>query len=275
MTHSADLNAIAARRVVYRASGMDDVSVRRDLTYVAADGSAQAIDVYYPPSYAAGQRTPAVLIVSGFADAGMRRFLGRPSKDLGSNVSWAQLIAASGIAAITYVNVDAASDANAVLNHVRTKAASIGIDANRVGIWACSGNVPNALSVLMDPRHEKLKCAALLYGYMLDLDGATAVADMSKKWGYVNPAAGKSMGDLPSDLAIFIARAGRDETPHLNESLDSFVSHALARNVPVAVVNHHRGPHSFDAAEDGDASREVVKQILAFFRFHLIGHTQE
>jgi hypothetical protein len=59
--------------------------------------------------------------------------------------------------------------------------------------------------------------------------------------------------------------------PGLNEKLDRFVSEALAHNLPVTLVNHPSGPHSFDLLDDGETSREIVRRILAFMRFHLLG----
>jgi hypothetical protein len=68
---------------------------------------------------------------------------------------------------------------------------------------------------------------------------------------------------------MFIARAGRDEIPQLNESLDRFLSKAVARNLPITFVNHAEGPHAFDVADDSEASRDVIRLILAFLRRHL------
>ena len=266
MSQNVDLRAIAERRVVYRMPGMSEVTVRRDFTYRAADGSAQPLDVYYPPAPAGPQ--PAVLVVTGYADAGVHRIFGRYAKDIGSNVSWCELLAASGMIAVTYVNTDPAADAVAVLEHVIANGAPIGIDASRIGVWSSSGNVPNALSLLMR-RHAVVKCAALLYGVMLDLDGSNAVAELAQTIRFVTPAAGRTPADLPPDLPLCIARAGRDETPRLNETIDRFVAHALAHNLPMMVLNHHTGPHAFDAVDDSDASRDVVRRVLAFLRDRL------
>jgi acetyl esterase/lipase len=70
---------------------------------------------------------------------------------------------------------------------------------------------------------------------------------------------------------LFIARAGQDEFPHLNEALDRFVAGALARDLPVTVVNHAGAPHAFDLVHDSDATREIIRQLLRFLRFHLSG----
>src|SRR5262249_13642137 len=126
-----DLQAIASRRVVYTMAGVEHVQVVRDRTYEASDGTRQLMDIYYPPVVTASMRTPAVLIVTGYSDAGVHRIFGRYAKDVGSNVSWAELIAASGMIAVTYVNREPVDDAGRVLRHLHEGAASLGIDRDR------------------------------------------------------------------------------------------------------------------------------------------------
>jgi hypothetical protein len=65
----------------------------------------------------------------------------------------------------------------------------------------------------MEDRRDHLKCAVFCYGYMLDFNGSTGVADAAKQFGFVNACAGRSVADLPHDLPLFIARAGQDRMP--------------------------------------------------------------
>lgn len=258
------------KRVVYRIPGIDSVTIRRDVEYRANDAGGLTMDIYYPPDAKPGARLPAVVFVSGYSDLGFQKMLGCKLKEMASYVSWAQLTAASGMVAITYSATEPASDIHALLQYARQNAASLGIDENRIGVWACSGNVPNALSVLMWEDRDYLKCAVLCYGVMLDLEGHTCTAESSKRFGFVNPSAGKSVNNLSPDLPLFIVRAGRDEMPHLNETLDRFVAAALTCNLPVTIANHASAPHAFDVMDDSETSREIIKQILAFMRFHLL-----
>jgi dienelactone hydrolase len=259
---------IAKKEVVYSIPGMDEVKVTREVEYRATDEGSLAADIYYPPDAQSGARLPAIVFVAGYPDAGFEKMLGCKFKEMGAYLSWARLTAASGLVAITYANREPAADVQALLQHVRQNAAALGIDEQRVGLWACSGNVPLALSILMND--ASLKCAVLCYGLMLDLEGAAHVAEAAKTWGFANPCAGKSIADLPRDVPLFIARAGRDQTPHLNETIDGFVAAALAQNLPVTFVNHPAAPHAFDLFDDGEASREIVRRVLAFMRFHLL-----
>ena len=257
---------IAMKPVVLTATGMDAVGVRRDIPYAVIDGETLTMDVYSPSTPEHISRQPVVLFVTGYSDVGMRNVMGCNAKDMASYDSWARLVAASGLVAITYTNHQPA-DVHAALRHVREHSTQLGIDAGRLAIWACSGNVPTALSVAMDT--PGVRCAVLLYGYMLDLDGSTVVEEASTTCRFANPSARRLVGDLPVDVPLFIARAGRDEMPHLNETIDRFVAAALDVNLPVSLVNHSQGPHAFDIVDASQASRAVVGQILRFLGLHL------
>jgi hypothetical protein len=260
---------MTTKRVLYHPAGVDAVTIQRDVAYRATDAGALTMDLYHPAGAAIGGRSPAVVIVAGFPDPGVERSVGCKFKEMESCISWGRLMAASGCVAITYTNREPAADLHALLEHIRQNAASFGIDENRVGVWASSGNVPLALSALMQDAGKSLKCAVLCYGYMLDLDGGTGVAEAATQWRFVNASAGKSVDDLPQDLPLFIVRAGQDAMPGLNDALDRFLAHALTRNLPVTLTNHRTGPHAFDLSDDSETCREIIRQVLAFMRFHL------
>ena len=251
---------LLTRRVHYDLPSMDAVEVQRDVAYTTPAEAELTMDVYSPPARAASDRSPAVVLVSGFPGA---------VKRIGSFVSWAEVMAASGLAAITCATKEPVADMEAVLAYVREHAPSLGVDPDRMGLWACSGHAPNALSMLARPERGYLKCAALCYGYMLDLDGSTAMADAARMYGFSNPCSNRTFEDLPRDVPVFVARAGRDESPGLNAALDSFLAAAVGDNRPVTFVNHATGPHAFDIMDDSPATRDVIRQILAFLKFHL------
>jgi hypothetical protein len=270
MSKETQPNEISKKLVVYQLPAVDAVKTRRDVEYRATDAGALTMDIYYPPDLKSGVRIPAVVVVAGYPDKGFERIVGCKFKEMGSSISWGKLAAASGMAAITYTNREPAEDIHALLQYIRHNAAELGIDEKRIGLWASSGNVPNALSVLMQEGSDYLKCAVLCYGIMLDLDGSTIVAELAKQFGFAYPCAGKSVDDLPKDLPLFIVRAGKDQFPRLNETIDSFLVKALSCNLPITFVNHPTAPHAFDLFDDSETTREIIRQILAFMRFHLL-----
>ncbi len=260
---------ISRKTVLCRLPGDEGVTVRRDVVYASPGRADLTMDLYLPPGKKGDTLPPAVVLVAGYPDPGYERFLGCRFKEMGSSVSWGRLLAASGMAAVAYTNRDPAADLHALFGFLRSRAPELGIDGERLGLWASSGNVPLALSLLMEPGDGGPRCAALCYGYMLDLDGSTRVAEVARTFRFANPAEGRGLDDLPRQTPLFIARAGRDETPGLNESLDRFVAAALARNLPVTLVNHPDAPHAFDLVHDSETTREVIRRILAFLTHHL------
>jgi hypothetical protein len=248
--------SICKKDLVYPAPAAGAVTTQRDVEFRGADGASLTMDVY-APAMATSAQLPAVVLVAGYPDDGFQRVAGCRFKEMQSTVSWARLIGASGLRAITYTNRDPANDAFAVVRAVRET-------TDRIGIWSTSGNAPVALSVLMRDSPERVTCAVFAYPYLLDLDGDTAIADAQRSFRFANPGAGRSLDDLRVDVPLLVARAGQDQTPRLNESLDRFVAHALRGNLPVSLVNHPEGPHAFDLFHDSETSRAIVREILAF-----------
>ena len=252
----AILREIAKKKVVYTLPGMEALPVRRDISY----RGGLLMDIYYP-ALEPGAVAPVVVFPLGYPDplGGVRAF--------GPLTSWAQLIAASGMAAVLYGQESPAVDVDAVLAYLRANAAELALDTSRLGIVSSSGNVPVALSVLMNDRG--IRCAALLEGYTMDADGSTAVADPARQYGFVDACAGKSVDDLPTGVPLLFIRAGRDQSPGLNHALDAVVARALARNSPLTLVNYADGAHGFEVDDDREISREIVRQVLSFLAFHL------
>lgn len=270
MSEESQQDDMSKKAVVYAMPAMDRVTVRGDVEYAGTDARDLTMDIYYPPDMESGARSPAVILVAGYRDAGFQSAVGCKFKEMASLVSWGRLAAASGMVAIAYTNEEPARDVHTVIQYVRQNAAALGIDENRIGVWASSGNVPTALSVVMHEGSEYLKCAVLCYGFMLDLDESRVVAEASKTFGFVNASAGRTVDDLPQDLPLFLVRSGQDTFAGLNEAIDVFVAKALRRNLPITLVNYAAGPHAFDLMDDTDGAREIIKQILAFMQRHLL-----
>src|SRR5262245_30041102 len=136
MSQENQPNEIVKKMVVYQIPGIDAVTVERDVKYRLTDTESLTMDIYYPPDKESGVRVPVVIIVAGYPDLGFQKMLGCKFKEMGSSTSWGRLIAASGIAAITYTNREPAADIDTLLQFIRQNAGRLGIDENRIGIWA-------------------------------------------------------------------------------------------------------------------------------------------
>src|SRR5262245_24831443 len=150
---------LAKLTVLYTVPGIESVTVRRDEPYRTTEAGPLTMDVYYPPGATNTSRLPAVLIVFGYSDAGFPSVFGMKFQETGHPVSWAKLIAASGMAAIVYSNREPAEDVDAVLRHVRENAAALGLDGQRIGLWAASANVALAVWLLMQADRDYIRCA--------------------------------------------------------------------------------------------------------------------
>lgn len=255
------------RRVVLELPGMDRVRVRRGVEFAQRDPGALTMDVY-SPSATDEPGLPAVIFVSGYPDPGFRRAVGCSFKDLGAYVSWAQLVAASGMVGITYENVEPLEDLSALLTWIQDHATELGVDPTKLATWACSGNGPVALSQLADPKLD-FRCAVFCYPYLMDVDGHTAIAETAAQFGFVPAMAGKSVDSL-QPTPMLIVRAGCDEMPGLNELLNRFLGTALERNLPISVHNYPQGVHAFDLTDHAPGAKRAIHTVLQYLRNHLL-----
>lgn len=249
---------VTMRRVLYEIPGMPSVAVRQH-DCPGSDGRPLPMAVYLPLAPVTDP-PPVVVIVEGYPDPGFSQFLGCRFMDMEWSISMAQLIAASGMAAITYANREPVADANAVIEFVRAHGESIGVDGQRLGLWATSGHGPVAVSLL-----PKARAAVLSNAFTFDAGGATHVADAARTFKFAAPP----MRAIPAATPVFLIRSGKDETAGLNASLDGFVATALAANHPLTLVNHPEAPHSFDLFHDSAETRRILAQALAFLRDQL------
>lgn len=255
----AILQDLARRQIVYSAPGAEGLQPRSLTCRTAAD-VALAMDIYYP-SPAATSPVPVVVVACGYADPDgrVRRF--------GPVTSWARLLAMAGMATVVYGPSAPATDLDAVLNHLRREADTLGIDGARIGLFAASGNVPVALSTLM---HDgEVRCAALFCGYTMDGGGTTVVRDMAIQAGFVNACAGRTIDELPDRVPMLFVRAGQDQCPGLNDRLDVLIARGLARNWSLAFLNHPFGVHGFDLYEQSAHAQRIIRSIVAFLQLQL------
>jgi hypothetical protein len=214
---------VTTRRLLYEIPGMDAVPVR-EASFTGADGDPLPMKVY-------GNHGPIVVILEGYPDAGVAKHVGCRFMDYEWTINMAQLIAASGMTAVTHSNRQPLPDAKALLEQV-------GAPGKKVGIWSCSGHGPIVLEA-----------------------AANASAGV-----LINPIT----QDFCPDIPLLVVRAGKDETPGLNVALDGFAARAIAANRPLTLVNYPEAPHAFDLFWDGPETRRILQQGLDFLRAHLM-----
>ena len=257
--------------VVYSVPGMDKVVVKSDLKYTRVNEPHLLMDVYLPPRRGKDELRPAVLFIHGSVPAGS------PAKNMGVYRSWGRLAAASGMVGVTFTHrlgypqprlSEAASDVGAAIDYVRANAAALRVDRDRICLAAYSGGGP-MLSAAMRDKPAYVRCVVAFYAFMdirqSELHRTHETPEALRSFSPISYLA----GDAGRLAPIFIARAGLDEVPTMNDSIDRFTREAISKNAAITVANHPRGVHGFDTQTDDDRSREIIRSALAFMRAHL------
>ena len=235
--------------------------IRKDLSY---GSDSHMMDIYYPEN--SEDRVPVVIFVMGFSDKGFEAMTGMKFMQLKPYISWARLIAANGMAAVLYCADDPSSDVISLAEYLKSNAEELRIDRERIAIWSCSGNVPNAINLLNC--EQSIRCAVLCWGFMLDLGGSTTVSDASEQFKFRNPNRGEK--SFPDHVPILVVKAGNDEFEGLNQAIEQFVSLGESKNCDIELLKYPEGVHAFDIMDDSTKSIDVIKKILKYLKVQLL-----
>lgn len=261
-----------AKRIVLSSQQMDQVHVRPDVVYKSIGNLSLKADIYLPPNIPASTQVPAVIFVHGDAPWAILS----DAKDWGQYRSWAELTAASGLAAVTFTHrstermkhvSDAVSDVVDLITYVRNHAAELSIDADRLGLWVCSAGGPVGLAPVLNGQAGPIRCAAALYA-LLDIgperipEGVSAESVRSFSPAVVLEEA---QGLIPP---LFVVRAGQDHSDFV-KSADRFCAAALARNTDLEFINYPAGHHAFDLQDEEERSCQIIQRVITFFHERL------
>src|SRR5579862_289322 len=215
--------------VVYRVPGMDSITAHASNLKYGDAHDLLTMDLYRPPDTS---KVPVVLLIHGSAPVETQ------PKNWGIFQSWGRLLAASGLAAVTFNHRMMNADVRDALSFARANAGSWNADPERICLAAWSGGGP----LLAIDKPDCVKCLVAFYAIL----------------------------DFPvPPIPIFIARAGLDHIPGVNESIDRFVTEALAANAPLTLMNHPEGEHPFDNQNDNPRSHEIIRGAIEFMKEHL------
>jgi dienelactone hydrolase len=261
-------NEFAKMKTVYTLPSMDQVKIQHNIEYLEVNENTLHFDIYYPPSYTLGSKLPLVIFVFGYPDETMIQMAGCKLKEFGQYISWSKLIAASGMAAIIYETHQPISDLLEIMDYIQQNAIKLQIDEKQIGIWSCSGNVPTALTSITPSNEYFIKCAVLYYGAMLSEDNSNALTKLAETIGFEYPTR-LSFNQISQNIPLLILRAGLEEMPNLNDSIDRFVKNSVSNNLPITFINNPKGHHAFDIIDNTENSREIIQQTIKFLQFHL------
>jgi acetyl esterase/lipase len=258
--------------LVLKMPGTERIKVTSDLRYhpAAADPNL-LMDVYAPLNAKAGERRPVLMFIHGGAGSESR------PKDWGIYKGWGRLAAASGLVGVTFTHrlgfpnpqlENSGADVAAAVDYVRANAATLGADPDRICLAAYSAGGP-LLTLGYEEKRPYVRCLIAVYAF-LDVQQSGLHREHEtparvKQYSVIEHLGEKRAREIP----MLIARAGRDEIPTMNDSIDRFIARAIRENANVTVMNHPEGVHGFDNQNDDDRSREIMEYLLSFARRHL------
>lgn len=227
--------------VVYDLPETKRVTVKSGVTYFKDARSDLQIDIYSPAGAKSTDKLPAVIFLNAIGDSPDNKV-----KSWAIYSSWPRLIAAHGMVGIS-MDADGTriqDSLRSLFKFLESDGAKHGIDAGRLGVYAASANVTQSSIYLMsDGAAKGIKAAALFYG-------------------------GAPEGALRKDLPVLcilaegdMATFGRNMVPLWQRVTES--------RAPWTLVFASRQPHAFDAFEDTEESRRVVKQAIDFWQTYL------
>ncbi|HTI14150.1 MAG TPA: hypothetical protein VL461_06205 [Dictyobacter sp.] len=270
-----DRQEMMKKPVVFTLPGMEQVQVERDRVYKTVDELALKMDVYYPPAVSPQKKYPAVLFVHGEAWAATDDE--HDVKDAGQYTCWGQLVAASGCIGVTFNHRvsrsytrlhEAGSDIDDFINYVRTQVP--GVDPERLCLFVVSGGGPYGLCAGL--RSAAVRCCVVYYAmlnpelYRAFVDPSVSDEDLT---AFSPVAYLRQMTATDHVAPLFIVRAGQDH-PDLKETIDQFVTEALAHDVDFELINYVQGHHAFDVLDDTEQSRHIIRQTLVFIQRYIV-----
>ena len=132
-----------------------------------------------------------------------------------------------------------------VLHYLQANAPTLGIDPQRICLWASSGNPPPAILAMTrqnESYHAGLRCAVIYYGSVMKLNG-----------------------EFPKNFSLLAIRGGKDY-PGFSDRVTDLTDWAKEQGVEVTFIDYPEGTHSFDVTMDTPRTREIIGQTLDFMK---------
>lgn len=255
------------RRIVYQIPEMKDVVCHKGEIYYSVNSMDLEADIYMPPGLSRGSRLPLVILTNNYPDAAWNKLSYPVFKDWQMIISWAELIAASGMIAVTYQTKYSPSEADSLISYLSRNAAKYNIDINSIALFGCSANALAAQSLMQNDKYN-IRCVVFYYGALLTPDQKyfEELKSRANTLGFYLSDL-KQVDEISSDIPILLVRAGKDEIP--NKRIDHFLNEAVKSNAEITFINYPEGQHDFDILDNTKTSKSIIIQTIDFLTTHL------
>lgn len=228
--------------VVYDIPATRLVTARKDIEYAVIGDHHLKLDLFLPPNAKPGQARPAVIFLNGIGSGAGEE----TAREWAIYQTWPRLVAAHGFVGVA---MDAeqgqvGESMARLFAYLRREGPRLGIDADRLGVYAASANVSGAHDYLTSAGVDRgIRAAVLYYG-------------------------GVPEGRLRSDLPVLFVVAQSD-VPRMGPALPALWQRVVDSALPWTLTFGRGMPHAFDAFSDTDEARELIRQTIGFWQSHL------
>ena len=256
------------KRIVYQIPEMEDVVCHKGEIYYSLDSMDLEADIYTPPGLSKGSKLPVVILTNNYPDVVWKK-RSVVHKDWQMIISWAELIASSGMVAVTYQTKYSPSESESLLSYLSKNSAKFNIDINRIAVFGCSGNALAAQSLMQNDNYN-IRCGVLYYGLLLTPDQKyfEEIKSAQKSYGFYLSDLNK-VDDIPSDIPILVTRSGKDQYTLIINTIDHFLNEAVKSNAKITFINYPEGQHDFDVLDDTKTSKSIIVQTIDFLTTNL------
>ena len=228
--------------VVYDVPATKQVRMQPDVPYARHGDRTLTLDIYLPPEMKRGERRPVVVFANAIGDRGADRV-----KRWAIYSSWPRLVAAHGMVGVS-MDADARDvqgSLRELFRFIEQRGAAHGIDGTRIGVYGASANVTGLTQYLAsDGVAPGIRASVLYYG---------------------NVPTTRLRGDLPT---LFVV--AQSDAPQLRPRLDSLWQRVVDSAAPWTLLFARGEPHAFDAVQDDDGARAIIRQTIAFWQANLL-----
>jgi hypothetical protein len=258
------------KRIVYQIPEMKDVICHNGIVYHSVNGIDLKADIYVPSNGGKSNPLPIVIIVINYPDSVFNKIFGRDGKDLQMAVSWAELIAASGMAAVTYQTQFSHSETDSLIYFLKKNAEDYNIDMNNLCVFGASANTLAAQSLMQNDDYS-IKCAVLNYGILLTPDQKyyAEIDTSANMFGFYFSDL-RQISKIPENIPMLVTRAGKDRFQIVKNTTDYFVAEAMRSNAQLTFINYSDGQHDFDVLDDTEISKLIIRQTVDFMKTYLL-----
>ena len=253
--------------IVLSVPGMERVRVVRNLPYYTEGELKLDMDVYLPPDLDKDERRPAVILFETGATLDVKL------KDAGIYTGYGRLLAASGLAAVTFNHrvayglKEGAADARTAIAYVREHADELNIDGNRLALVAFAAGGPLLTVAMADPQ-PYIRCLVSVYA-ALDIRTRFAETDspLHPDFSLLSPIDQLRAHGVSLPPMLLVRASANDELA--NRFTDRFFDEAVKRNLDVEMINLGGARPGFEVFRDLPSSRTTITRIVGFLKENL------